>query len=137
MSNRVELFDLMGTVARRRFQAAEQAFAPLGVNHTEARLLVILDRETGRATQELLSDSLTIDRSNAGRALKRLEERGHITRRKDETDNRTNLVELTSSGSEAVAEVNRLRHEVARSFFSGLTEADAGRIVELLGKAVS
>lgn len=73
MSNRQELFDLIGALGRRRYQVGEQAFSSLGLNHTEARLLTILDRESGEATQDALSSSLFVDRSNAGRALKSLE----------------------------------------------------------------
>lgn len=135
MSERTELFELIGTLARRRFQAAERAFGPLGLNHTEARLLTILDRESGEATQDLLSGSLSVDRSNAGRALKRLEQREYITRHKDEADSRTNRVQLTPAGAEVVAEVSGLRRELAQAFFSELSEAEASTIVELLGKA--
>jgi DNA-binding MarR family transcriptional regulator len=135
MTNRLELFELIGALARRRFQAAERAFAPIGLNHTEARLLTILDLESGEATQDALSNSLSIDRSNAGRALKGLEQRGYIARRKDEGDGRTNLVQLTAAGADAVEEVAKLRKKVASDFFSDLTEADAGTITDLLRKA--
>lgn len=135
MSNRQELFDLIGALGRRRYQVGEQAFSSLGLNHTEARLLTILDRESGEATQDALSSSLFVDRSNAGRALKSLEQRRYVSRHKDEADSRTNLVQLTAAGAEAVTEVARLRKELARSFFSALTEAEAGEIVDLLGKA--
>jgi MarR family transcriptional regulator, transcriptional regulator for hemolysin len=134
MSNRLELFELIGTLARRRFQAAERAFAPLGLNHTEGRLLTALERESGEATQDVLSSSLSVDRSNAGRALKRLEQRGYIARSRNETDTRTNLVQLTAAGAEVVVEVSRLRKELARDFFSDLSEAEAGAAVDLLGK---
>ena len=136
MSDRTELFELIGTLARRRFQAAERAFGPLGLNHTEARLLAILDRESGEATQDVLSASLSVDRSNAGRALKRLEQRGYIARRRDDVDSRTNHVQLTPAGSEIVAEVNRLRKELAQGFFSELSEAEARSVIESLGKAL-
>ena len=136
MSNRLELFELIGALARRRFQAAERAFGPLGLNHTEGRLLTVLDRESGEATQDVLSSSLSVDRSNAGRALKRLEQRGYIARSKDAADSRTNLVQLTAAGAEAVTEVSRLRKELARDFFSDLSEAEAAKIVDLLGKTV-
>jgi DNA-binding MarR family transcriptional regulator len=135
MSNRLELFELIGVLARQRFQAAERAFAPIGLNHTEARLLTILDFESGEATQDALSNSLSVDRSNAGRALKRLEQRGYIARHKDDTDSTTTHARLTAEGAAAVEEVAKLRREVASDFFSDLTEADAGAIADLLRKA--
>ena len=136
-SPRIELFELIGALARRRFQAAERSFASLGLNHTEARLLAMLADEAGPTTQDALSRRLSVDRSNAGRAFKRLEQAGYVGRRKDDTDNRANLVDITSKGRETAAEVNRLRTEMARTFFGELTDADAATIVKLLGKATS
>ena len=136
MSHRIELFELIGALARRRYQAAERSYASLGLNHTEARLLKLLDNEGGAATQDALSRRLSVDRSNAGRAFKRLEQAGYVDRRKDDADSRTNLVDITRKGREAAAEVNRLSNEMARTFFGDLTEADAASIVALLRKAL-
>jgi DNA-binding MarR family transcriptional regulator len=136
MSPRVDLFELIGVLARRRYQTAERSYAALGLNHTEGRLLKLLDEEAGAATQDGLSRRLLVDRSNAGRAFKRLEQAGYVGRRKDDADNRTNLVDITPKGREAAAEVNRLGDEMARTFFGDLTEADAATVVKLLRKAL-
>ena len=135
-SPRIELFEVIGALARRRYQAAERAYAPLGLNHTEARLLTMLAGEGGAATQDALSRRLHVDRSNAGRAFKRLEQTGYVARRKDEADNRTNIVDITPKGREAAAEVRRLGDEMAGTFFGDLTPADAATVVELLRKAL-
>jgi DNA-binding MarR family transcriptional regulator len=96
----------------------------------------MLAGEGGAATQDALSRRLSVDRSNAGRAFKRLEQAGYVARRKDDADNRTNLVDITPKGREAAAEVSRLRGEMARSFFGDLTEADAATVVVVLRKTV-
>ena len=132
---RLDLFELIGALARRRYQTAERFYAPLGLNHTEARLLKMLDDESGATTQDALSRRLFVDRSNAGRAFRRLEQAGHVGRRKDDADHRTNLVEITLGGREAAAEIKRLGDEMARSFFGDLTEVDAATIVTLLRTA--
>jgi DNA-binding MarR family transcriptional regulator len=135
-SPRHELFDLIGALARRRHQSAEQGYSALGLNHTEARLLAMLADEGGAATQDALSRRLFVDRSNAGRAFKRLEQAGYVSRRKDEADSRAYLVDITAKGRRAATEVNRLRKEMARTFFGDLTEADAATIVKLLRNAL-
>jgi DNA-binding MarR family transcriptional regulator len=134
-SPRVDLFELLGALARRRYQTAERFYAPLGLNHTEARLLKMLGDEGRATTQDALSRRLSVDRSNAGRAFKGLEQAGYVDRRKDDADNRANLVEITPKGREAAAEVNRLGNEMARTFFGDLTETEAATIVALLRKA--
>ena len=133
---RIELFEVLGALARRRYQAAERAYAPLGLNHTEARLLKMLADEGGATTQDALSRRLHVDRSNAGRAFKRLEQAGHVTRRKADADNRTNLVAITAGGRDAAAEVRRLGDELAAGFFADLTQAEAAAAVSLLRKAL-
>ena len=135
-SPRQDLFEVIGALARRRYQTAERVYAPLGLNHTEARLLSILDSEAGATTQDALSSRLHVDRSNAGRAFKRLEQAGYVARRKDDADSRTNLVDITSKGRKAAAEVNQFSNEMARTFFGDLTEADAATVVTLLRKAL-
>jgi DNA-binding MarR family transcriptional regulator len=135
-SPRNELFELIGVLARRRHQAAERSYAALGLNHTEARLLTMLAEESGETTQDALSRRIVVDRSNAGRAFKRLEHAGYVERRKDDADSRTNLVAITPKGSRAAAEVERLRREMARTFFGELTESDAATALKLLRKAL-
>lgn len=135
-SPHLDLFGVIGVLARRRYQAAERSYASVGLNHTEARLLSMLDDEAGAATQDALSRRIFVDRSNAGRAFKRLEQAGYIGRRKDEADNRTNLIDITPKGHEAAIEVKRLSAEMARTFFGDLSEADAATAVALLRKAL-
>ena len=131
------LFDLIGVLARRRYQAAEHHFAALGLNHTEARLLTLLREAGGAASQDALSSQLFVDRSNAGRALKRLEQNGSIVRRKDDADKRAYLVELTAKGRKASAEIAQLRKVIAQSFFGDLREKDARAISNLLTTALA
>jgi len=136
MNSLQALFDLIGVLARRRYQIAEQYFATLGLNHTEARLLTLLSKEGGAANQDALSNRLFVDRTNSGRALKHLEDEEYVRRRRDAEDKRANLVEITAKGRKAVTEISKLRKKMAQSFFGDLTEDEAGRIVELLGKGL-
>ncbi len=127
-----DLFDLIGVLARRRFQIGERYFATLGLNHTEARLLTLLQERGGVATQDALSDSLSVDRSNAGRALKALEQRRYLTRSQDSRDGRTKLVQITTRGRDTAADIQRLRLEMAQVFFGDLTQEQASSIADLL-----
>ena len=133
-SSRSELFDLVGELAQRRFRMAERALLILGMNHSEARLVSVLGHE-GTMTQDALSASLTIDRSNAGRSLKKLESRGYIVRRKDDFDKRTNVVSITDEGREITAKVDEIREQLVSTLFRDLSEEDAKVIVQLLKRA--
>ena len=137
MNNLLTLFDLIGELARRRYQTAERYFSTLRLNHTEARLLTLLQRENDVITQDALSNLLFVDRSNAGRALKSLEHQGYIERCQNDADKRTNLVQITARGREAVTEILKLKEKMAQDFFGNLTEEEAGEIMNLLRKVVT
>lgn len=130
------LFDLVGELARLRLQAGERAFSTLGLNHTEARLLSLLEGQGGEASQEALSGRLTIDRSNAGRALKSLEAQGFVARRASVEDARTRSVRITAKGRKTALQIAKLRTKMAQTFFGDLGEEQAGVIVGLLKGAM-
>ena len=133
----LRLFDLIGELARRRYQAAERCFSVLGLNHTEARLLALLGQQDGLAAQDALSNQLSVDRTNAGRALERLERNGYIRRHTDKVDKRAKHVQITPKGRKAVVEISRLRKQMALSFFGGLKEDQARAIADLLTKLIT
>ena len=137
MDGFIELFDAIGALARRRYQTAERFFSELGLNHTEARLLTLLHQEGGTAAQDALSEMLYVDRTNAGRALKRLEQDGYISKRRGEDDKRANLVRITAKGRDAAAAVSRLKKRIARSMFSGINEDEARAATLVLTKAAA
>jgi MarR family transcriptional regulator for hemolysin len=131
------LFDMIGELARRRYQTAERCFSALGLNHTEARLLTLLRQEGGAASQDALSNMLFIDRTNAGRALQRLERERYIVRSKDRSDKRANSVQMTAKGRKAVTEISKLRKKMAQTFFGDLEKDEARLVAGLLRKAFS
>ena len=55
MKNFERLFDAIGAMARRRHTRADSALIALALNHTEARLLTLLQQEGGGASQDVLS----------------------------------------------------------------------------------
>jgi DNA-binding MarR family transcriptional regulator len=133
MDNLLALFDLIGVLARRRYQIGERHFSTMGLNHTQARLLTLLQQEEGTATQDALSNMLFLDRSNAGRAMQSLERDGYVARRKHDADKRTNIVQITAKGREAVAKIATLKSTMARDLFGDLTDEQADQILGLLG----
>ena len=132
MNPRVELFNLIGVLATRRFQEGERAFASLGLKHTEARLLTLLTEHKGQAKQDVLSAMVHVDRSNVGRALKGLEQKRLVSRSKDNDNGKTYLVTLTERGREATKQLVGLREEMAMRLFGSLTEEEASAAFSLL-----
>ena len=136
LDNYLTLFDLIGIFAHRRYYVVEAELAALGLNHTEARILAILDQE-GDLAQDSLSAFLPVDRSNAGRALKRLEEDSLVNRRKIDRDKRTFLVGITDAGRRAAADIQSVRKAAAKKLFAGMKAKDAKAAAELLKTALT
>lgn len=134
MDSFLKLFDLIGELARQRYQIAEQNFSVLGLNHTEARLLNLLSQANGEATQDEISNMLFIDRSNAGRGLKRLEQKGFITKKDNISDKRTKVIQITIKGRQIVQKISKAKEKIARSLFKGLNEEDARLVLEIFQK---
>lgn len=130
------LFELVGELSRRRYQIGERAFAKFGLNHTESRILSLLIGQSEAPTQDALSSQLTVDRSNAGRAMKGLEQRGFIARKKDIGDGRTNVVQLTDAGREVAHQIAQMRTGMAQELFPQLTDAQADALILQLEQAI-
>ena len=128
---------MIGDLSRRRFQIGERGFAKLGLNHTEARILSLLLEVSEAPTQDALSNRLTVDRSNAGRAMKALEQRGLIAREKGTADGRTYTVQLTGDGAQIAAHIDQMRTEMAKTLFPSLTDAEADTLIAHLESGVS
>jgi DNA-binding MarR family transcriptional regulator len=128
------LFELIGRLARRRYRQAERAYAQLGLDHTEARLLRRLGEAGGATDQEDLTGALYVDRTNAGRALQRLETAGLLTRQKTQADRRRNHVRITPQGQRTARDLARLRRGLIKTFCGELSPADAAAAYALLSK---
>lgn len=126
------LFDLLGDLARYRFSLAEQLYAPLGLNHTEARALHLLAAEP--RAQDQLSACFVVDRSNVGRAVKRLEQQGLVIRQANPADKRTSLLALSPAGHALAAQVVAMKQQMMAQFFDGLDADEASVIYGLLKK---
>ena len=84
--------------------------------------------------QRDLLRSLVISRSALSRLLGKLEGRGLVTQEPDPEDHRGVLVALTEAGQKLCAEAAETNGEIILSAFSGLTDAEADEIFELVSK---
>jgi DNA-binding MarR family transcriptional regulator len=102
------LLDHLARVGRR---AAETSLAPSGLRPRHLVALRLLS-EHGPASQQGLSEVLSLDPSNVVGLLNELEERGFITRRRDPADRRRHIVELSTDGED---ELLMAQHRLSRA----------------------
>src|SRR4029077_13113523 len=78
------------------------------------RLLMALSyvRDHDRAPQGELAEALCMDANNVVLLLNELEDAGHVTRRRDPSDRRRHLVELTKEGRRALTRAERAQETI-------------------------
>jgi MarR family transcriptional regulator, organic hydroperoxide resistance regulator len=124
------LFDLLRTQKAH----AAAAFAEFDLTLQLAHAIHTIPREG--LTMGALADELSCDASNATGLVDRLERRGLIERRVDESDRRVKRVCLTASG-------RRMREKIEARFkepppaIAALSEADQKLLREILERAVA
>jgi DNA-binding MarR family transcriptional regulator len=72
---------------------------PYGLNSSEYIYLVNLAAENDGVNQKRLSDTLIIDRAFTARAMKSLENKGYIVRKRSRNDKRSYNIRLTEKGT--------------------------------------
>jgi len=115
---------------------AESALAPLGLRSRHLVALTVL-REGGGSTQQALSATLQIDRTNLVGLLNELEARKLIERRRSPEDRRRHQVELTDAGAEQLAKAERALSAVEDEVLGALDESQRETLYSLLQQAAA
>jgi len=124
------LLDHLARVGRR----AAGASAPGGLRPRHLHALGILS-EQGALSQQSLGEVLSLDPSNVVGLLNELEERGLITRRRDPSDRRRHIVELSLAGEEALAVAYVRLGLVEDSLLAALSAEERATLYDLLVRA--
>jgi DNA-binding MarR family transcriptional regulator len=127
---------LLDHLARRMRQGTELALAPLGMRPRHLLALTVL-RERGGSTQQALSTTLQIDRTNLVGLLNELEAENLIERRRSSEDRRRHIVELTTAGIDLLAKAEFLLAAVEDEVLSALDDEQRETLYSLLHEATS
>src|SRR5438034_1031099 len=109
------------------------AFEETGLHPYHFGVLIALS-EGSHATQGAIADSLGYDRGQLVGLLDELEERGLVERKRDPSDRRRHLVELTAEGKRKLKELRVLTRELEDEFLEPLSDAERDKLHALLLK---
>jgi DNA-binding MarR family transcriptional regulator len=93
-------------------------------------------REQGGTTQQQLGETLHLDKNNCVILLNDLEEDGYIARRRDPTDRRRHIVEMTPEGEKALEDAEVKLDTLEEDALGNLTVEERATLSELLRKAL-
>ncbi|MBO8159910.1 MarR family transcriptional regulator [Thermosyntropha sp.] len=128
-----KLFLHLGSIMKKIRRMMDKELYFLGITHTEMRLLMLIYNAEG-TTQEEISSRIEIDRSNASRSLKKLENMDYIKRVKDEQDSRTYRILVTEKGWEIRKQIFEAKEKIRDRFVKGIDEEEVEILVALLEK---
>jgi len=129
------LLPLLEHLARVGRRAFETTLEPGGLRPRHLIALNLLS-ERGPASQQALSDSLSLDPSNVVGLLNELEERALITRRRDSADRRRHIVELSPRGEAELCDAYDRMRRVDDELLSALSARERATFYDLLVRAV-
>ena len=116
----------LGRITLHRFS---EALRPYGIKPRHVAALTEL-RDHGEVTQQSLCGQLHIDPTNLVAILNDLEQRGYATRRRDPSDRRRHIVEISKKGLRVLDEVGEVMDGVEDELLAGL---DAGERADVEG----
>ncbi len=133
MQSKTNLLPLFQSIGKKWMKLVDCELLPHGITHAEARLLMLLYNNDGCA-QDSLAEGAPVDRSNTGRALKKLERAGHIVRKRDEADARAFRIFLTDRGRELKNVLSSVQEKLESCITGGLSPAELKKLTSLMQK---
>src|ERR1700678_4506881 len=131
------LDDSLGYLVRKTHHAIvallEERLAGHGISPSTWAFLRRLWDEDG-LTQKELADALGLTPSTAVSAVDNLERRGFVERRLNGSDRRKRHIYLTAEARKLVGELRPLANQVNDIAVSGLSDAEARKLMQLLHK---
>jgi DNA-binding MarR family transcriptional regulator len=107
----------------------------MGIKLRQLMLLSYL-RYGAPALQQQLCEALWLDANNCVLLLNELEDMGYVERRRDPTDRRRHVVDLTDEGRVALERAERAQESIGDELLAALSEEDQATLRSLLGRAL-
>jgi DNA-binding MarR family transcriptional regulator len=111
--------------------AAMEEFERAGFNPYAYGVLAVL-AEGAKETQATIADTLDLDRSQLVGILDELEEQGLVERRRDQTDRRRHMVNITPAGEKQIVKMRAMIKGLEDSMFGALSSEERASLQDCL-----
>ena len=108
----------------------------LGIKLRQLMLLSYL-RAGAPALQQQLCESLWLDPNNCVLLLNEMEETGYVERRRDPSDRRRHVVDITDEGRIALERAERAQETIGDELLSALSDDERATLRSLLSRVVT
>lgn len=108
----------------------------LGIKLRQLMLLSYL-RAGAPALQQQLCESLWLDPNNCVLLLNEMEDMGYVERRRDPSDRRRHVVDITDSGRKALERAEGAQEEIGDELLAALNDEERATLRSLLGRVVT
>jgi DNA-binding MarR family transcriptional regulator len=93
-------------------------------------------RDHPGTSQQVMTEQLSMDSNTGVLVLNDLEDLEFVERRRDPTDRRRHIVDITEAGLEALEEAELAQGSIENEILSGLNDAERAEFRQLLVKAL-
>ena len=131
-----QLFATISGIYIKSRRIAEDSLKPLGVTWPQFGALFNLNQQDN-ITQAQLAERLESDANTAMVLCNSLERKGWITRNRDPTDKRVNLISITSEGRTIFQRAYPLMLDGYTTFVEAISDEDISLLMPILGKLYS
>ena len=107
----------------------------LGIKLRQLMLLSYL-RAGAPALQQQLCEALWLDANNCVLLLNELEEMGYVERRRDPSDRRRHVVDITDGGRIALERAERAQETIGDELLSALSDEERATLRSLLSRVI-
>jgi DNA-binding MarR family transcriptional regulator len=122
---------LLGDVARLTRTSFDRHVLPLGLTRSQWWVLTYIFRDQG-LTQSQLADHLEVGKVALGNLIDRLESKGWVERRPDQTDRRIKRIYLTPSVMPIIEAMREPAQEQYETIVSGMSKKQQEALIDLL-----
>lgn len=124
---------LLTRLAKQVYRRSTEDLLGMHMRHLMS-LSYVRDHDGG--PQQELAEALCMDANNVVLLLNELEELGYISRRRDPSDRRRHLVDLTPVGAKALIDAEHRQESIEDDVLKALDDDERATLWRLLGQAL-